>query len=126
MKKRIIKVTGCPEAVGPYSQAVRANDFLFVSGNLPIDAETGKIAEGGIEQQTHMVLKNISTLLNGAGLSLSDIVKTTIFIKDMNDFSKINSVYSEYFAAEYPARSTVEVSRLPKDALIEIECIAKY
>lgn len=126
MKKRIIKVTGCPEAVGPYSQAVRANDFLFVSGNLPIDAETGKIAEGGIEQQTHMVLKNISTLLNGAGLSLSDIVKTTIFIKDMNDFSKINSVYSVYFAAEYPARSTVEVSRLPKDALIEIECIAKY
>ncbi len=126
MKKRIIKVTGCPEAVGPYSQAVRANDFLFVSGNLPIDAETGKIVEGGIEQQTHMVLKNISTLLNGAGLCISDIVKTTIFIKDMNDFSKVNSVYSEYFATEYPARSTVEVARLPKDALIEIECIAKY
>jgi len=126
MKKRIIKVTGCPEAVGPYSQAVRANDFLFVSGNLPIDTETGKIVEGGIEQQTHMVLKNISTLLNGAGLCISDIVKTTIFIKDMNDFSKVNSVYSEYFATEYPARSTVEVARLPKDALIEIECIAKY
>lgn len=126
MKKRIIKVVGCPEAVGPYSQAVRANDLLFVSGNLPIDVETGKIVEGGIEKQAHMVLKNISTLLKGSGLDLSDIVKTTIFIKDMNDFAKVNSVYSEYFTSDYPARSTVEVSRLPKDALIEIECIAKY
>lgn len=126
MKKRIIKVTGCPEAVGPYSQAVRANDLLFVSGNLAIDAQTGKIVEGGIEKQTHMVLKNITLLLNGAGLNMSDIIKTTIFIKDMNDFSKVNSVYAEYFTSDYPARSTVEVSRLPKDALIEIECIAKY
>ena len=126
MKKKIIKVSGCPEAVGPYSQAVRANDLLFVSGNLPIDVETGKITEGGIELQTHMVLKNISKLLEGAGLNLSDIIKTTIFIKDMNDFAKVNSVYSEYFTSDYPARSTVEVSRLPKDALIEIECIAKY
>lgn len=126
MKKRIIKVVGCPEAVGPYSQAVRANDLLFVSGNLPIDVETGKIVAGGIEKQAHMVLKNISTLLKGSGLDLSDIVKTTIFMKDMNDFAKVNSVYSEYFASDYPARSTVEVSRLPKDALIEIECIAKY
>lgn len=126
MKKRIIKVVGCPEAVGPYSQAVRANDLLFVSGNLPIDVETGKIVEGGIEKQAHMVLKNISTLLKGSGLDLSDIVKTTIFIKDMNDFAKVNSVYSEYFTSDYPARSTVEISRLPKDALIEIECIAKY
>jgi 2-iminobutanoate/2-iminopropanoate deaminase len=126
MKKKIIKVSGCPEAVGPYSQAVRANDLLFVSGNLPIDVETGKITEGGIELQTHMVLKNISKLLEGAGLQLSDIIKTTIFIKDMNDFAKVNSVYSEYFTSDYPARSTVEVSRLPKDALIEIECIAKY
>ncbi|HPB17754.1 MAG: RidA family protein [Clostridia bacterium] len=126
MKKRIIKVTGCPEAVGPYSQAVRANDLLFVSGNLAIDAQTGKIVEGGIEKQTHMVLKNITVLLNGAGLNMSDIIKTTIFIKDMNDFSKVNSVYAEYFTSDYPARSTVEVSRLPKDALIEIECIAKY
>ncbi|HXK72298.1 MAG: RidA family protein [Clostridia bacterium] len=126
MKKKIIKVSGCPEAVGPYSQAVRANDLLFVSGNLPIDVETGKITEGGIELQTHMVLKNISKLLDGAGLQLSDIIKTTIFIKDMNDFAKVNSVYSEYFTSDYPARSTVEVSRLPKDALIEIECIAKY
>ena len=96
MKKRIIKVTGCPEAVGPYSQAVRANDLLFVSGNLAIDAQTGKIVEGGIEKQTHMVLKNITVLLNGAGLNMSDIIKTTIFIKDMNDFSKVNSVYAEY------------------------------
>ncbi|MFA5341362.1 MAG: RidA family protein [Clostridia bacterium] len=126
MKKRIIKVTGCPEAVGPYSQAVRANDLLFVSGNLAIDAQTGKIVEGGIEKQTHTVLKNITLLLNGAGLNMSDIIKTTIFIKDMNDFSKVNSVYAEYFTSDYPARSTVEVSRLPKDALIEIECIAKY
>ena len=126
MKKKIIKVSGCPEAVGPYSQAVRANDLLFVSGNLPIDVETGKITEGGIELQTHMVLKNISKLLDSAGLQLSDIIKTTIFIKDMNDFAKVNSVYSEYFTSDYPARSTVEVSRLPKDALIEIECIAKY
>ena len=126
MKKHIIKVTGCPEAVGPYSQAVRANDLLFVSGNLAIDAQTGKIVEGGIEKQTHMVLKNITVLLNGAGLNMSDIIKTTIFIKDMNDFSKVNSVYAEYFTSDYPARSTVEVSRLPKDALIEIECIAKY
>lgn len=126
MKKRIIKVNGCPEAVGPYSQAVRANDLLFVSGNLPIDVETGKIVEGGIEKQAHMVLKNITTLLKGAGLDSSDIVKTTIFMKDMNDFAKVNSVYSEYFTSDYPARSTVEVSRLPKDALIEIECIAKY
>lgn len=125
-EKKIIKVSGCPEAVGPYSQAVRANDLLFVSGNLPIDVETGKIIEGGIELQTHMVLKNISKLLDGAGLQLSDIIKTTIFIKDMNDFAKVNSVYSEYFTSDYPARSTVEVSRLPKDALIEIECIAKY
>ncbi len=125
LKKKIIKVEGCPQAIGPYSQAVRADNLLFVSGNLPVDPATGKIPEG-VEKQTHTVLGNIATLLKGAGLDMSDIIKTTLFIKDMNDFSVINAIYAEYFTSDYPARSTVEVARLPKDALIEIECIAKY
>lgn len=126
MEKKIIKVNECPAAIGPYSQAVRVGDFLFTSGMIPIDPATGKIASEDIEEQTHIVLKNLTNLLTGAGTSLSNVIKTTVYIKNMNDFPRINTIYAEYFNSEYPARSCVEVARLPKDALIEVECIAKF
>ncbi|MFA7673834.1 MAG: RidA family protein [Clostridia bacterium] len=126
MEKQIIKVNSCPAAIGPYSQAVRAGDFLFTSGMIPIDPVTGKIVSEDIDEQTHMVFKNLTNLLTGAGTSLSNIIKTTVYIKNMNDFSKINTIYAEYFTSGYPARSCVEVAKLPKDVLIEVECIAKF
>jgi len=113
-----------PEALGPYSQAVKLDNLLFVSGNLPADPTTGDIVPGGIEAQTEQVLKNLRTVVEASGSELGKVVKTTVFLKNMNDFAAFNSVYSKAFGDHKPARSTVEVARLPKDVLIEIECIA--
>lgn len=112
-----------PKALGPYSPAIKLGDFVYLSGQVPIDPQTGNLVAGGIVEQTHQVLKNIEALLMEMGLETRHIVKTTVFIKDMNDFSAMNAVYDTYFKEPYPARSTVEVSRLPKDSLIEIECM---
>jgi 2-iminobutanoate/2-iminopropanoate deaminase len=123
MKKAIIQTTNAPSAIGPYSQAVKAGDLLFLSGQIPTDA-AGTVVTGGIEVSTHQVMKNILAILEKAGLSMSHIVKTTIFLKDMNDFAKVNTVYASYFTGNYPARETVQVARLPKDVEVEISIIA--
>ena len=123
MKKDIITTQNAPAAIGPYSQAVKAGDFLFVSGQLPANAETGVIVET-VKEQADQSLQNIKAILVEGGLRMEDVVKTTIFLKDMNDFSIVNEVYSSFFDGNYPARSTVQVARLPKDADVEIEAIA--
>ncbi|MDD2870692.1 MAG: Rid family detoxifying hydrolase [Candidatus Gracilibacteria bacterium] len=120
----LFKTHKAPIAIGPYSKAYFAGDLLFCSGQLAFDSSTMELVEGGIENQTKQVCRNISYLLEENGLSLKDVVKTTIFLKDLNDFEIVNNIYKNYFILK-PARSTVEVSRLPKDALIEIEVIAK-
>ncbi|MDF2521427.1 MAG: endoribonuclease [Clostridia bacterium] len=122
--KEIISTTKAPAAIGPYSQAVKLGNMIFTSGMLPIVPETGKFAEGDVQAQTRQVLSNLKVLLESAGSSLEKVVKTTVFIKDMNDFPRINDVYADFFASEQPARSCVEVARLPKDAQLEIEVIA--
>jgi 2-iminobutanoate/2-iminopropanoate deaminase len=113
-----------PAAIGPYSQAVRAGALLFVSGQVPIDPATGQIVDGDIAAQTHRVFRNISEILKAAGASFEHVVRTTVFLADMNDFGAMNAVYGDYFTAPAPARATVQVSRLPKDARIEIDVIA--
>ena len=122
--KTIIHTEKAPAAIGPYSQAVKAGGFIFVSGQIPVDPATGEVVAGGVEAQTKQVLENLTAILNSQGLGLDAVVKTSVFIKDMNDFQKINAVYGEYFKSEYPARACVEVARLPKDVLVEIEAIA--
>jgi len=119
-----ISTEKAPPAIGPYSQAIAANGLIFVSGQIPVNPVTGAIAHHDIEAQTRQVLDNLKNILEAAGSSLSKVVKTTLFIKNMKDFAKINEIYSTYFNLPYPARSTVEVSNLPKDVLIEIEAIA--
>lgn len=114
-----------PKAIGPYSQAVLMGNIIITSGQIPIVPSTGEIVEGGIIEQTKQVLENIKNLLEDSGSMMSYVLKSTIFIKDMNDFQTINEIYSSYFTEPYPARSCVEVSRLPKDVLIEIEVIAE-
>jgi 2-iminobutanoate/2-iminopropanoate deaminase len=121
--KKIVSTDNAPQAIGPYSQAIQYGDFLFVSGQIAIDPKTGNIIEGDIEAQTEQVLKNISAIISEAGLSVQNAVKCTCFLKDMNDFVRFNSVYENYFGESLPARETVEVSRLPKDALVEISAI---
>ncbi len=121
--KEAIMTTAAPAAVGPYSQGVKANGFVYVSGQLPIDPATGAFPEG-VEAQTEQSLKNCKAILEAAGCSMADVVKATVFLKDMNDFVTMNGVYAKYFAEPFPARAAVEVARLPKDALVEIECIA--
>jgi 2-iminobutanoate/2-iminopropanoate deaminase len=123
MKKLIVETTNAPEVIGPYSQAVRAGGFLFTSGQIPLCRDSGRVAEG-IEEQAKKAFENLSAVLQAGKSSLSKVIKTTLFIKDMNDFSKINEIYGQFFPAPYPSRSCVEVSRLPKDVLIEIEAIA--
>lgn len=126
--KVAISTPNAPAAIGPYSQAVRSADFLFTSGQIAIDPATGQVIAGGIVEQTHQVFENLKAILNAAGAGLSQVVKTQVFLKDMNDFAAMNSVYSAYLASDGtvpPARSTVEVARLPKDVLIEIEVIAR-
>ncbi len=124
MNKELINTDKALAAIGPYAQAIKANGFLFTSGQIPIDPETGSIVTGGIEAQANQALSNLSAVLNAAGLGFKDVVKTTVFIKDMNDFPALNAVYAQYFTQPYPARSCVEVARLPKDVLVEIEAVA--
>ena len=121
--KKIISTGNAPQAIGPYSQAVQYGDFLFVSGQIAIDPGTGNIIEGDIETQTEQVLKNISAIIAEAGMSLQNTVKCTCFLKDMNDFVRFNAVYETYFGESPPARETVEVTRLPKDVLVEVSAI---
>jgi 2-iminobutanoate/2-iminopropanoate deaminase len=118
-----IATPNAPQAIGPYSQAIRYGDFLFVSGQIAIDPQTANIIEGDIEAQTEQVLKNIAAIIDAAGMSLQGVVKCTCFLKDMNDFVKFNGVYESYFGEILPARETVEVSRLPKDVLVEVSVI---
>ena len=120
-----VKTDKAPKAVGPYSQAVVSGNFVFVSGQIPLDPETGKMVEGGIEEKTRRVLENVSAVLESVGLSLKNVVKVTVFITDLSNFEKVNKVYSKFFGDHKPARSFVEVSALPKGAEIEIEVIAE-
>lgn len=122
--KEVISTTKAPAAIGPYSQAVKLGNVIYTSGMLPLVPETMQIVEGDIQQQTRQVLDNLKALLESVNSSLDKVVKTTVFIKNMNDFPKVNEVYAEYFNSKQPARSCVEVARLPKDAQIEIEVIA--
>ena len=122
--KQVINTNEAPGAIGPYSQAIKANGFLFVSGQLPVVPATGQFAEGGVSGQTRQSLENVKAILAAAGCTLDDVVKTTVFIKDMNDFGVVNTAYAEYFTHDCPARACFEVARLPKDALVEIEAIA--
>jgi 2-iminobutanoate/2-iminopropanoate deaminase len=124
--KHAISSPGAPKAIGPYSPAIRAGQLLFVSGQVPIDPATGNMITGGIADQTRRVLDNIGELLLAAGRSFGDVARTTVFLADMNDFAAMNEVYGEYFAEPYPARATVQVARLPKDARVEIDVIASY
>ena len=123
--KKIISTDKAPAAIGPYSQAVWAGDLLFASGQIPMDPATGDIVTGGVQAQAHQSLKNVKAILEAAKLGFENVIKATVFIKDMNDFAAINEVYAEYFTAPFPARSCVEVARLPRDILVEVEVIAK-
>ena len=120
----VISTDRGPRAIGPYSQAIRANGFLFLSGQTPLDPATQQLVQGDIAAQTTRVLENLKGVLEAAGSSLDRVVKTTVYLKDMNDFAAMNEVYARYFPANPPARATVEVARLPKDARVEIELIA--
>lgn len=121
--KKAISTDKAPAAIGPYSQAIAVNGMIYTSGQIPVDPATGNVPEGPVEQ-AKQAFTNLKNLLEAAGTSMDQVVKTTVFIKDMNDFGKINEVYESFFAKEYPARSCVEVARLPKDVLVEIEAIA--
>ncbi|GIO37922.1 RidA family protein [Paenibacillus antibioticophila] len=123
MSKQVISTTKAPGAIGPYSQAVQIGDLLFASGQLGLIPETGQLAEG-VEAQTVQALNNVKAILSEAGLGLEHVVKTTVFLADMNDFAKVNEIYGGFFSQPYPARSAVQVARLPKDGLVEIEVIA--
>lgn len=122
--KTIISTPKAPAAIGPYSQAVLVNGMLFTSGVIPIDPETNTLVQGDVEAQARQAIGNLKNLIEASGSSMEKVVKTTVFIKDMNDFGKINDIYKEFFTSDFQARSCVEVARLPKDVLIEIEAIA--
>ena len=122
--KEIISTSNAPSAIGPYSQAVKAGNLLFISGQVPLDPATGEVVEGDITVQTHRVLDNVKAILTEAGADFSNVVKTTVFLKDMNDFVPMNRVYAQYYPENCPARSAVQVGRLPKDVSVEIETIA--
>ncbi len=124
MKRQIVATDGAPKAIGPYSQAVWAGDYLFCAGQIPLDSSTGNVVAGGITEQTTRVLENIRGLLKSQGLDFGNVVKSTVFLSDMDKFAAMNEVYAKYFTKEPPARSTVQVARLPKDALVEIEVVA--
>lgn len=121
----VICTKNAPAAVGPYSQAIDCGDFVFLSGQIPLVPETGLVAKGGLEAQAHQLFANIKAVLAEAGMSLSNVVKTTVFMTDLSQFAAFNAIYAEYFKAPYPARSCVEVSALPKGVLVECELIAK-
>lgn len=124
MKKTVIQTDKAPKAIGPYSQAIRAENFLFLSGQIALDPKTGELLKGNIQQQTRQILENIKSVLEAQKLGIEDVVKTTIFLKNIEDFNQVNEVYGTYFLSSPPARSTIGVSRLPRDADIEIEAIA--
>ena len=124
MKHQVIHTDNAPAAIGPYSQAIKAGNMLFVSGQVPFVPETMEIVEGDVQAQTRQSLTNVQAILKEAGADFSDVVKTTVFIKDMNEFAQINEVYGEFFGENKPARACVEVARLPKDVKVEIEVIA--
>lgn len=124
MSKEIIFSKEAPAPIGPYSQAVKSGNTLYVSGQIPLDADTGELINENITEETHAVMKNLEAVLRAAGFEFSDVVKCTIFIKDMGQFGTINEAYGQYFKTNPPARETVEVSRLPKDVNVEISCIA--
>ena len=122
--KQVISTHQAPAAIGPYSQAIRVGNLLYTSGQIPINPATGQFAEGGIKEQTRQSLTNVKAILEEAGLTMAHVVKTTVFMADMNDFADMNAVYAEFFAEPYPARSAVAVKTLPKGALVEIEVVA--
>ena len=122
--KNIVSTDKAPGAIGPYSQAVRVGNMLFASGQIPLDPATGAFVPGGVEEQAEQALKNLAAVLAAAGCALTDVVKTTVFLTDMNDFAKVNAVYAKFFTQECPARSAVQVGALPKGALVEVEAIA--
>lgn len=124
MAKQIVVAEGSSPPIGPYSLGVWAGDLLFVSGQTPIDPATGTVASDNVTEQAHQTIKNVRAILEAAGLTLDNVVKATVFIKNMNDFAAINEVYASYFQKPYPARSCVEVARLPRDVLVEIEVVA--
>ncbi|MBX3265873.1 MAG: RidA family protein [Acidobacteria bacterium] len=123
-QKRVVESADAPKAIGPYSQAIVANGFVFAAGQIGSDPKTGTLVEGGIEAETEQALKNIEAVLKAAGSSMKDVVKATVFLADMNDFAKMNAIYGKWMGEPYPARSTVQVARLPRDARIEIEVVA--
>ena len=122
--REIVATEAAPQAIGPYSQAIRLGDFVFTSGQIPIDPRTGVFVEGGIAEQTEQALRNLAEVLRAAGTGLGAVVKTTVYLADMNDFAAMNEVYGRYFSNEPPARSTVQAARLPRDARVEIDVIA--
>jgi len=122
--KKVISTSKAPAAIGPYSQALKVGNFVYTSGQIPIDPATGVLVEGGIKEQTRQSLLNVKAVLEEAGLTMNNVVKTTVFMSDMSDFSDMNSVYAEFFSEPYPARSAVAVKTLPKGALVEIEVVA--
>ena len=122
--KNIISTSGAPAAIGPYSQAVEAGGFVFISGQLPVDPATGNMTGIDAAQQTEMVLKNVEAILKSRGLTLNSVVKTTVFMTDLKEFQKMNEVYARFFSKDFPARATIEVKALPKAALVEIEAVA--
>lgn len=122
--KKEIKTENAPKAIGPYSQAIEANGFIFASGQIPIDPTSGELLMGTIEEQTRLALKNLKAVLEAGGSSLDKVVKCSVFLEDMDDFTRMNGVYAEFFNSPYPARAAVQVARLPKDVKVEIEAIA--
>ncbi|MBS5548606.1 RidA family protein [Pseudoflavonifractor sp. An184] len=123
--KQVIHTDSAPAAIGPYSQAIQIGDLLFVSGQVPIDPSTGAIVEGDVKAQAQQSLNNLKAILNAAGTNMGAVVKTTVFLADMNDFAAMNEVYAQFFQEPFPARSAVQAARLPKDAKVEIEAIAQ-
>jgi 2-iminobutanoate/2-iminopropanoate deaminase len=126
MRPQAISPVGAPKAVGPYSVAIRIGDFLFASGQIPLDPASGALVSGGIEAQTERVLENIKVVLADQGLTFSNVVKTTVFMTNLGEFAQMNAVYARYFAEPFPARSTVQVAALPKGAAVEIEIVAHF
>jgi len=124
MSKQAITTSDAPAAIGPYSQAIRAGDFLFLSGQIPIDPATGQLVEGSIGDQTHRVLRNLGAILAAAGASFEDVVKTNVYLADMADFAAMNAIYGTYFPAPAPARATIQAARLPRDVRVEIDLVA--
>lgn len=122
--RQVISTAAAPQAIGPYSQAIVHNGIAYLSGQIPLDPATGQLVEGGIEEQTVRVLENLGAVLAACGSSYGQVLKTTIFVKDLGDFAKVNEIYSRYFAVDPPARATVEAARLPRDVRVEIEAIA--